>query len=67
MSRCYCGFGLAVLVIVFAWLPVSWDSIALTILGVLLAGKALAGTCCCTGKDVQAKSEGAEQDSPAGD
>ncbi len=67
MSRCYCGFGLAVLVIVFAWLPVSWANIALTVLGVLLAGKAIVGTCCCTTKVGQAKSENSGQDSPAGD
>ncbi len=67
MSRCYCGFVLGVLVIVFAWLPVSWANIALTVLGVLLAAKALVGTCCCVGKVGEAKSEGSEQDSPAGD
>jgi len=48
---------LAVLVIVFAWLPVSWANIALTILGVLLAILALVGTCCCAAKREQAKSE----------
>ena len=67
MSRCYCGCVLGILVIVFAWLDVSWANIALTVLGVLVAGKALAGTCCCTGKVGQAKSEDSEQDSPAGD
>ena len=39
---------MAVLVIVFAWLPYSWTRIAITILGVLLAIMALIGTCCCT-------------------
>jgi hypothetical protein len=48
---------LAVLVIVFAWLPVSWANIALTVLGAGLAIKALAGTCCCAAKGAQAKSE----------
>ncbi|MHC4489820.1 MAG: hypothetical protein ACYSW7_11715 [Planctomycetota bacterium] len=59
MSRCYCGCVLALLVIVFAWLPVSWANIALTILGAALAIKALSGygCCCCAPKDVQAKPE----------
>ncbi|MGD8499965.1 MAG: hypothetical protein PVJ86_04920 [Phycisphaerales bacterium] len=48
MSRCWCRFGMAVLVVVFAWLPFSWAKIVLTVLGVLLAGAALIGTCCCT-------------------
>ena len=47
MSPCCCGILLAVLVIVFAWLPVSWGHIALTVLGVLLLIKALFGACCC--------------------
>ena len=47
MSRCYCGFALGILVIVFAWVNVSWANIALTILGALLALKALAGDICC--------------------
>jgi hypothetical protein len=38
---------MAVLIIVFAWLPYSWNKIAITILGVLLAVLALVGTCCC--------------------
>ena len=42
MARCYCGCLLAILVIVFAWVNVSWSSIALTVLGALLALKALA-------------------------
>ena len=59
MSKCYCGFGLAVLVIVFAWVPVSWANIALTVLGALLAVKALVGSscCCCAPKNEEAKSE----------
>ena len=47
MKMCCCGFILAVLVIVFAWWDVSWAPIALTVLGVLLAIKALIGKCCC--------------------
>jgi hypothetical protein len=47
MSRCYCRAVLAVLVIVFAWLPVSWAPIALTVLGGLLAVLTLGGICCC--------------------
>lgn len=63
MSRCYCRCVLAVLVIVFVWLPVSWANIALTILGALLAIMALAGTCCCAAKPEQAKSETSSQTS----
>jgi hypothetical protein len=47
MSPCCCGILLAVLVIVFAWLPVSWAYIALTVVGVLLVVKSLFGACCC--------------------
>ena len=47
MSRCWCGVVLAVLVIVFAWVDVSWARIVLTVLGALLVIKALAGKCCC--------------------
>jgi len=47
MSKCWCRFVMAVLVILFAWLPYSWNKIAITILGVLLAIMALVGTCCC--------------------
>ena len=47
MSKCWCRFGLAVLVILFAWLPYSWAKIVLTVLGVMLACAALVGTCCC--------------------
>jgi hypothetical protein len=56
MSKCWCRFVLAVLVIVFAWLPYSWVRIVLTILGILLAILALVGTCCCTVLREQAKS-----------
>ena len=58
MSRCYCGFVLGVLVIVFAWLTVSWANIALTILGAMLALKALGGDrCCCAAKKEEAETE----------
>ncbi|MBC8473111.1 MAG: hypothetical protein H8D56_26940 [Planctomycetes bacterium] len=50
MSRCYCRVVLSILVIVFAWLTVSWANIALTVLGALLAIQALAGACCCASK-----------------
>ncbi len=50
MSRCYCRAIMAALVIVFAWLSFSWAKIVLTILGVLLIGSALAGTCCCAAR-----------------
>jgi hypothetical protein len=46
-SPCVCRAVLAILVIVFAWLPGDWTKIALTILGALLAIAALIGTCCC--------------------
>ena len=57
MSRCYCGCVLGILVIVFAWVDVSWSNIALTVLGALLAIKALVRTCCCEAKKEQAKPE----------
>jgi hypothetical protein len=47
MQRCYCGCVLAVLVIVFAWVDVSWAKYVLTVLGAMLALKALCGNCCC--------------------
>jgi hypothetical protein len=59
MSKCWCRFAMAVLVIVFAWLPYSWNKIVISILGVLLAILALTGTCCCTAmKDAKAKQAG---------
>ncbi|MHC4556267.1 MAG: hypothetical protein ACYTFW_04195 [Planctomycetota bacterium] len=60
MSKCWCRFALAILVIVFAWLPFSWSKIALTILGILLAVLALVGTCCCTAM-AQAKDKGTDK------
>ena len=50
MKPCWCRFVLAVLVIVFAWLHVSWANIALTVLGALLAILALSMKCCCAEK-----------------
>ena len=55
MSRCWCGVLLAILVIVFAWVDASWARIVLTILGALLAIKALVGKCCCA--EMMAKCE----------
>jgi hypothetical protein len=52
---------LAILVIVFAWLPVSWANIALTVLGALLAVSALVGTCCCAAM-FQAKDTSTDKD-----
>ena len=62
MSKCWCRFAMAVLVIIFAWLPYSWNKIAITILGVLLAVLALVGTCCCTAMtEAKAKEAGAAE------
>ncbi len=55
MPRCYCRVVLSILVIVFAWLSVSWANIALTVLGALLAIQALAGACCCASKKEEKK------------
>jgi hypothetical protein len=60
-SRCFCRALLGVLVIVFAWLPGSWTSIALTVVGALLAILALVGTCCCATMREKAKSEAPTQ------
>jgi hypothetical protein len=58
MSRCYCRVVLSILVIVFAWLTVSWAKYVLTVLGALLAIQALAGACCCASKgEAKAASE----------
>lgn len=65
MSKCCCRFALAVLVIVFAWVDVSWGPIALTVLGALLAILALCGSCCCFSKSKTSASETSEKsDSP---
>ncbi|OGX10822.1 MAG: hypothetical protein A2351_00220 [Omnitrophica bacterium RIFOXYB12_FULL_50_7] len=44
---CCCVALVGVLVIVFAWWPVSWGAIALTILGAIIILKELIGQCCC--------------------
>ena len=59
MSKCWCRFAMAVLVIVFAWLDYSWTRIAIIILGILLAVMALIGTCCCSAM-IQAKAKETE-------
>ena len=50
MGFCFCRLVLAVLVIVFAWLHVSWSNVALTIIGVLLVLLALNKNFCCMAK-----------------
>ncbi len=59
MSKCWCRFAMAVLVIVFVWLPYPWTRIAITILGILLAIMALIGTCCCSAM-IQGKAKDTE-------
>jgi hypothetical protein len=53
MAFCFCRFILAALVILFAWLNVSWSNIALTIIGVLLLVSGFSKSCCCTAKKEQ--------------
>jgi len=61
MSRCYCRVVLSILVIVFAWLTVSWAKYVLTVLGIILAIQALSGFCCCAKmKEEKAASENTE-------
>ena len=48
MSTCWCKVLLSILVIVFAWVNVSWAPIALTVVGALLVILSLKGTCCCS-------------------
>jgi len=50
MTFCFCRFILAVLVIVFALLNVSWSNIALIVIGALLAILALKRDFCCLAK-----------------
>lgn len=50
MKLCFCRLVLAILVIVFAWVHVSWANIALTVIGALLVILALTGVCCCRTK-----------------
>ena len=61
-SKCVCSFVLAILVIVFAFVNVSWAKIALIILGALLALIAICGCCCCRApKSGQAEPEQPQQ------
>ena len=46
-APCICTTILGALVIVFAWWPVRWGGIVLTIIGVLLILRGLANQCCC--------------------
>ena len=48
MRFCFCRFVLAALVIVFAWLEVTWGRYALTVIGALLVGFSLTDACCCS-------------------
>ena len=51
MNFCFCRIILAALVIVFAWVNVSWANIALTVIGALLVILALKNDfCCCMAK-----------------
>ncbi len=50
MACCYCRVLLAALVILFAWLDVSWANIALTVIGGLLIILALKKDFCCCHK-----------------
>jgi hypothetical protein len=53
MTRCWCRLVLALLVIVFAWINVSWAAIALSVLGGALAILAVVPVCCCASKGEQ--------------
>lgn len=57
MKLCFCRAILAILVIVFAWVHVSWGQIALTVIGALLFLLALSGACCCKTKMEPKKEE----------
>ena len=59
MSKCWCRFAIAVLIVILVWLPYSWNKIVITILGILLAVLALVGICCCSTL-TQAKSREAD-------
>jgi len=52
---CYCTFLLGALVILFAWWKVTWGSIALTVLGVVIILKELVNMCCCQSKECKPK------------
>ncbi|HPQ81752.1 MAG TPA: hypothetical protein PLZ86_08550 [bacterium] len=44
---CMCTVVLGILVIVFAWVSVSWGNIALTIIGAAVILRGLINKCCC--------------------
>ena len=46
---CCCSATLGLLVIVLAWVKVSWAPVALTVLGVLIILKEIFKNCCCKG------------------
>jgi hypothetical protein len=50
MKLCFCRTILSILVIVFAWVHVSWGQVALTVIGALLFLLSLTGACCCRSK-----------------
>ena len=54
-APCWCCMLLGVLVIVFAWIDVSWGAIALTVLGAAVVVRGLINNCCCS---TAAKKEG---------
>ena len=64
-SPCCCRALLAILVIVFAWLPGGWTKIALTIVGALLVILALGGTCCCASMCKKQEEAGTEPEQAA--
>ena len=58
-APCCCTALFGVLVIVFAWLKVTWAPIALTILGAVIILKGIVNKCCCS--DVCKPKEGSDQ------
>ncbi|MFC1867014.1 hypothetical protein ACFL0H_02645 [Thermodesulfobacteriota bacterium] len=56
MKFCCCRIILAALVIVFAWVNVSWANIALTVIGALLIILALKKDFCCCMKKKEKES-----------
>ena len=46
-APCWCCVVMGVLVIVFAWLSVSWGAIALTVLGAAVVVRGIVNKCCC--------------------
>jgi len=50
MKTCWCKLILAILIIVFVWMDISWAKIAITALAAIIAIMSLWGGCCC-GKD----------------